>query len=136
MGFPGETESDFLETYKFLSELDISYLHVFTYSERANTPASTMDDAIPMKVRNSRSKMLRSLSEKKKRKFYEKHLGHTDLVLWENDLEEGNMLGFTGNYIKVAAKYDPIRINEIEEVKLKGINSFGKVEVEEKPVLV
>ncbi|MEM1405915.1 MAG: tRNA (N(6)-L-threonylcarbamoyladenosine(37)-C(2))-methylthiotransferase MtaB [Bacteroidota bacterium] len=129
VGFPGETEDDFLETYTFLNELNISYLHVFTYSERVNTPAADMPDPVPLKVRNERSKMLRSLSEKKRRRFYEENLNVEDYVLWEDDQEDGKMLGFTRNYIKVAAKYDPIRINEVEKVYLKQINENGKVEV-------
>ncbi|MEM6359338.1 MAG: tRNA (N(6)-L-threonylcarbamoyladenosine(37)-C(2))-methylthiotransferase MtaB [Bacteroidota bacterium] len=131
VGFPGETEDDFLETYTFLNELNISYLHVFTYSKRVNTPAADMLDPVPLKVRNERSKMLRSLSEKKRRRFYEENLNVEDYVLWEDDQEDGKMLGFTRNYIKVAAKYDPIRINEVEKVCLKQINENGKVEVEQ-----
>ena len=131
VGFPGETEDDFLETYTFLNELNISYLLVFTYSKRVNTPAADMLDPVPLKVRNERSKMLRSLSEKKRRRFYEENLNVEDYVLWEDDQEDGKMLGFTRNYIKVAAKYDPIRINEVEKVCLKLIYENGKVEVEQ-----
>ncbi|MEQ8416404.1 MAG: tRNA (N(6)-L-threonylcarbamoyladenosine(37)-C(2))-methylthiotransferase MtaB [Imperialibacter sp.] len=129
VGFPGETEEDFLETYQFLNELDISYLHVFTYSERANTDAIEMDGVVPMKDRNKRSKMLRSLSEKKRRKFYEENLGGQFTVLFEEDVEEGMMHGFTENYIRVAAKYDPILINETKKVELREINEKGHVEV-------
>lgn len=131
VGFPDETEDDFLETYHFLNELNISYLHVFTYSERANTRAAKMSNSVPLRVRNNRSKMLRSLSEKKRRQFYNEHLGSRQTVLWENDQEEGMMLGFTGNYIKVADNYDPLRINELEEVNLHEINSSGRVRVQE-----
>ncbi|MEM6522284.1 MAG: tRNA (N(6)-L-threonylcarbamoyladenosine(37)-C(2))-methylthiotransferase MtaB [Bacteroidota bacterium] len=131
VGFPGETEDDFLETYHFINELNISYLHVFTYSERANTQAVTMDNVVPLNVRHKRSKMLRSLSEKKRHQFYSENLGRHDIVLWENDQEEGMMLGFTSNYVKVAAKYDPLRINEIEEVSLREINSYGRIEVDQ-----
>jgi threonylcarbamoyladenosine tRNA methylthiotransferase MtaB len=129
VGFPGETEEDFLETYQFLNELDVSYLHVFTYSERANTPALDMDGVVPMKDRNKRSKMLRSLSEKKRRKFYEENLGGQFTVLFEEDIEEGMMHGFTENYIRVAAKYDPILINETKKVLLSDLNERGVVEV-------
>jgi threonylcarbamoyladenosine tRNA methylthiotransferase MtaB len=131
VGFPGETEEEFLETYRFLNELDISYLHVFTYSERANTPAAEMEHPVPMKVRNQRSKMLRILSDKKRRAFYESHLGAEATVLFEEDIEDGLMHGFTENYIRVAAKYDPLLINELKRVRLTTINSQGHVEVEE-----
>ena len=131
VGFPGETETDFLETYNFLNELDISYLHVFTYSERANTAAPEMEGTVPMKERQKRSKMLRILSEKKKRQFYESQLGTTRTVLFEDDVEDGMMHGFTENYVRVAAKYDPLLINELKTVQLKRINENGVVEVEE-----
>lgn len=129
VGFPGETDELFLETYNFLNELDISYLHVFTYSERANTRATEMDGVVPMKKRNERSKMLRILSEKKRRKFYEENLGKTLTVLFEEDIEDGKMHGFTENYIRVAAKYDPLLINELKQVTLNEINENGNVEV-------
>lgn len=131
VGFPGETHEDFLETYQFLNELDISYLHVFTYSERANTLAVEMDGVVPMKARNQRSKMLRSLSEKKRRKFYEENLGKQFTVLFEEDIEDGMMHGFTENYVRVTAKYDPVLINELKKVELREINERGVVEVNE-----
>lgn len=130
-GFPGETEEEFLTTYNFLNELDISYLHVFTYSERPNTKAVDMDGVVDLGERNRRSKMLRSLSEKKRRFFYEQHLGNKFNVLFEEDVEDGTMHGFTENYIRVAAKYDPLLINEIKEVELVTINREGHVEVQE-----
>jgi threonylcarbamoyladenosine tRNA methylthiotransferase MtaB len=129
VGFPGETDELFLETYNFLNELNISYLHVFTYSERANTRAAEMDGVVPMKKRNERSKMLRILSEKKRRKFYEENLGKSFTVLFEEDIEDGKMHGFTENYIRVAAKYDPMLINETKLVTLDHINESGNVEV-------
>jgi threonylcarbamoyladenosine tRNA methylthiotransferase MtaB len=131
VGFPGETDELFLETYNFLNELNISYLHVFTYSERANTRAVDMDGVVPMKKRNERSKMLRILSEKKRRKFYEENLGQTFTVLFEEDIEEGMMHGFTENYIRVAAKYDPMLINELKVVTLDAILADGNVGVRE-----
>ncbi|HSI78913.1 MAG TPA: tRNA (N(6)-L-threonylcarbamoyladenosine(37)-C(2))-methylthiotransferase MtaB [Lunatimonas sp.] len=131
VGFPGETDEHFLETYQFLNELPISYLHVFTYSERANTRAVEMDEVVPMKKRNERSKMLRILSEKKRRKFYEENLNESFEVLFEEDIEDGMMHGFTENYIRVTAKYDPLLINEIKTVTLKEINERGVVEVME-----
>lgn len=131
VGFPGETDELFLETYNFLNELNISYLHVFTYSERANTRAVEMEGVVPMKKRNERSKMLRILSEKKRRKFYEENLGQTFTVLFEEDIENGMMHGFTENYIRVAAKYDPMLINELKQVTLDEILGNGNVGVRE-----
>ncbi|SMG38813.1 threonylcarbamoyladenosine tRNA methylthiotransferase MtaB [Marivirga sericea] len=131
VGFPGETEDDFLDSYRFLQELPVSYLHVFTYSERANTDANDMDEVVPMKVRNERSKMLRSLSEKKKRAFYEENMGREEIVLFENDIHDGLMEGFTDNYVRVVAKYDPILINELKKVKLSNLTPEGLMEVSE-----
>ncbi len=129
VGFPGETDELFLETYNFLNELNISYLHVFTYSERANTRAVEMDGIVPVKKRNERSKMLRILSEKKRRLFYEENIGKTFTVLFEDDVENGKMHGFTENYIRVAAKYDPMLVNELKQVTLDQINEEGNMEV-------
>jgi len=111
--------------------LEISYLHVFTYSERENTLAATLPNAVPMRERNERSKMLHILSDKKRRAFYEKNLGKSSSVLFENDVEDGLMHGFTENYIRVAARYDPLLINELKAVTLMAINQKGHVEVEE-----
>ena len=129
VGFPGETEADFLDTYHFLNELPVSYLHVFTYSERANTPAADMDAVVPKKERSRRSRMLRILSEKKRRHFYEENLGLEGVVLFEEDVQDGMMQGFTENYVRVVAKYDPLLINELKRVKLSHINEDGLVEV-------
>jgi threonylcarbamoyladenosine tRNA methylthiotransferase MtaB len=131
VGFPGETNEDFLETYKFLNELNISYLHVFTYSERENTLAAEMPESVPGNIRADRSKMLHILSDKKRRRFYEENLNEEFNVLFENDIEDGMMHGFTENYIRVAAKYDPLLVNEIKKVKLTAISSKGTVNVEE-----
>jgi threonylcarbamoyladenosine tRNA methylthiotransferase MtaB len=131
VGFPGESNEDFLDTYKFLNGLDISYLHVFTYSEREHTPASEMDNAVPKSVRAERSKMLHILSDKKRRSFYEQNLGREALVLFENDLEDGMMHGFTENYVRVTARYDPLLVNEVRRVQLTSINDKGLVEVED-----
>lgn len=131
VGFPGETQEDFLETYRFINELDISYLHVFTYSERENTLAAEMPDPVPVHLRAERSKMLHILSDKKRRKFYEGNLGTEATVLFENDIEDGMMHGFTENYIRVTAKYDPVLVNEMMRVKLTAISDRGPVEVEE-----
>jgi threonylcarbamoyladenosine tRNA methylthiotransferase MtaB len=131
VGFPGETHDDFLETYRFLNELNISYLHVFTYSERANTLAATMNGSVSLKERAERSKMLHNLSDKKRRKFYEDHIGKKFTVLFENDIEKGMMHGFTQNYIRVAAKYDPMLINELKHVRLNQISDNGIMQVEE-----
>ncbi|MFY0601503.1 MAG: tRNA (N(6)-L-threonylcarbamoyladenosine(37)-C(2))-methylthiotransferase MtaB [Cyclobacteriaceae bacterium] len=130
-GFPGETEEEFLKTYEFLNELDVSYLHVFTYSERANTQAQDMDGAVPVAERQKRSSMLRTLSEKKKRHFYEQNIGRAYSVLFEDDIENGFMHGFTENYVRVKAKYDPILINELKTVNLTQVDADGLMLVEE-----
>lgn len=130
-GFPRETEEEFLKTYQFLNELDVSYLHVFTYSERANTQAIDMDGAVPLEERQKRSTMLRTLSEKKRRYFYDQNLGRTFNVLFEDDVENGYMHGFTENYVRIKAKYDPVLINELRAVVLKEIDTDGHVLVEE-----
>jgi threonylcarbamoyladenosine tRNA methylthiotransferase MtaB len=136
VGFPGETREDFLETYEFLNELNISYLHVFTYSERDNTLATSMPNAVPMSERHERSRMLHILSDKKRRAFYESSLGSECVVLFENDIENGMMHGFTENYIRVAAKYDPMLINELKKVRLTSISENGTVSVEEVDSLI
>jgi threonylcarbamoyladenosine tRNA methylthiotransferase MtaB len=135
VGFPDETEADFLETYNFLNELDVSYLHVFTYSERANTAATEMANPVPMGERNKRSKMLRTLSHKKKRFFYQKNIGKTFDVLFEDDVKDGLMEGFTENYVRVVAKYDPLLINEIKTVILTKLNDNGLAEVGEPEIM-
>jgi len=131
VGFPGETREDFLQTYEFLNGLDISYLHVFTYSERENTIASQMEGAVPGSARSDRSKMLHILSEKKRRAFYVSQLGNEMEVLFESDVKEGYMHGFSKNYVKVRAKYDPLLVNEIKTVRLLNISNEGEVDVEE-----
>jgi len=128
VGFPGETNDDFLQTYRFLNEHDISYLHVFTYSERSNTAAVKLEDTVPFKTRNERSKMLRILSEKKKRQFYERNLGKGETVLFENDVKDSLMFGFTENYIRVSTKYDPQLVNETRKVRLAKIGKYDCVE--------
>jgi threonylcarbamoyladenosine tRNA methylthiotransferase MtaB len=131
VGFPGETREDFLDTYNFLNGLDVSYLHVFTYSERENTPAAEMKGTVPGSARADRSKMLHILSDKKRRAFYETQLGKTDEVLFEGDIKDGFMHGFTRNYVKVKAKYDPVLVNEIKMVHLTEISPDGDVEITE-----
>lgn len=127
VGFPGETDEHFLETYHFLNELDISYLHVFTYSERDNTPAAEMEGVVPKKVRNKRSKMLRGLSVKKRRAFYESQLGTTHTVLFEGENKLGYIHGFTENYVKVKAPWNPELVNTLHEVTLTEIDTDGLV---------
>ena len=131
VGFPGETEEHFLETYNFLNELDISYLHVFTYSERDKTPAAEMDGVVPLKLRKKRSKMLRGLSAKKRRSFYESQLGNTGTVLFEGENKEGYIHGFTENYVKVKAPWDPSMVNTLQKIKLTKIDEDGMVRFEE-----
>jgi threonylcarbamoyladenosine tRNA methylthiotransferase MtaB len=131
-GFPGETDEDFLDTYNFINGLDVSYLHVFTYSERENTPASEMKNSVTGRIRHERTEQLRILSEKKKRFFYQQFIGQNSKVLFEEETDEnGQMMGFTENYLRVTAKFDPILVNEIKEVNLKSINEKGFVEIEE-----
>ncbi|HLZ16232.1 MAG TPA: MiaB/RimO family radical SAM methylthiotransferase, partial [Cyclobacteriaceae bacterium] len=138
VGFPGETHEDFLETYQFLNELEISYLHVFTYSERENTLAATMPGSVAGQARNERSRMLHILSDKKRGAFYTSNLGRELTVLFENDVEDGKMHGFTENYIRVSAKYDPILINELKKVRLASLSGKGHALVEDVdlPILV
>ena len=130
VGFPGETDEHFLETYSFLNELDISYLHVFTYSERDNTEAATLKDVVPMNVRNKRSKMLRGLSVKKRRAFYENQLGSRRTVLFESENKEGYIYGFTENYVKVKAPWNPELVNTLHDVELTKIDVDGLVRFE------
>jgi threonylcarbamoyladenosine tRNA methylthiotransferase MtaB len=131
VGFPGETREDFLDTYNFLNELPISYLHVFTYSERENTPAAEMDGSVPGSQRGDRSKMLHILSDKKRRAFYKTQLGNSYPVLFEADHKEGFMHGFTPNYVKVKVKYDPVLVNELKTIKLLDILPEGEVSIAE-----
>ena len=127
VGFPGETEEIFLETYNYLSELDISYLHVFTYSERPNTKAIEMEGVVPKEVRHKRSKMLRGLSVKKRRSFYESQIGSKRKVLFEGENKLGYIHGFTENYVKVKAPWNPELVNSIHPVELTEIDQDGLV---------
>lgn len=129
VGFPGETEELFMETYNFLNELPISYLHVFTYSERENTEAAEMDGTVPIPERKRRNKMLRILSEKKKMSFYQTQLGQTLPVLWEHENKDGKMYGFTENYVRVQKDFDSGSVNQIEFLKLEKITEDGAVSV-------
>ena len=137
VGFPGETDELFLETYNFLNDLDISYLHVFTYSERENTVAAEMEGVVPAKVRKKRSKMLRGLSAKKRRAFYESQLGKTKTVLFEGENKEGYIHGFTENYVKVKTPWNPGLVNTLHEIELQKIDEDGLVRFEfvNEPVL-
>jgi threonylcarbamoyladenosine tRNA methylthiotransferase MtaB len=127
VGFPGETEEDFLETYRFINELDISYLHVFTYSERANTPAAEMTGIVSLEERRRRNLMLRGLSEMKKRAFYEQHLGTSRDVLFEHHKNTALLTGFTDNYIKIELPYQTEKLNTIAPIFLDKINAEGDV---------
>jgi len=131
VGFPGETREDFIDTYNFLNELNVSYLHVFTFSERENTPAAEMKGTVPGSTGAERSKMLHILSDKKRRAFYESQLNKTDEVLFEGDIKDGFMHGFTRNYVKVKTKYDPVLVNELKTVYLTNISYDGDVEITE-----
>ena len=130
VGFPGETEEHFLTTYNLLSRLDISYLHVFRYSERDNTQAAGMNGTVPKNVRRKRSRMLRGLSVKKRRAFYESQLGTTRTVLFEGENKEGYIHGFTENYVKVKAPWDPELVNTLHKVELTEIDMDGLVRFE------
>ena len=125
VGFPGETDEEFMDTIDFLKDLDISYLHVFTYSERANTTAVKLGNPVPMAVRRERSKMLHILSDKKKRAFYEQNIGTERTVLFEHEEDEGVMYGFTENYVKVKLPYDAEMANAFRKVKLTEIDRDG-----------
>ena len=127
VGFPGETDELFLDTYNFLNELDISYLHVFTYSERDNTEAAEMENVVPKNIRSKRSKMLRSLSVKKRRAFYESQIGTTRTVLFESENKEGYIHGFTENYVKVKSPWNPEFVNTLHKIKLTKIDEEGLV---------
>ncbi|MHB1177816.1 MAG: tRNA (N(6)-L-threonylcarbamoyladenosine(37)-C(2))-methylthiotransferase MtaB [Daejeonella sp.] len=136
VGFPGETREDFLDTYRFLNDLDVSYLHVFNYSERENTPAAIMKRKVPGSERSDRSKMLHILSEKKRRAFYETQIGKEASVLFEADHKDGFMHGFSRNYVKVKTPYDPLLVNELKSVKFESISFDGDMEISEPAELV
>jgi len=136
VGFPGETEEDFMETYNFLNDLDISYLHVFTFSERNNTPAAQMENQVPMNIRRERNEKLRILSEKKKRYFYQQHIGTERITLFEKSKSPGLMTGFTDNYIKISLPLQeellnasmPVFLEEIDIKQLIVTATMSKVE--------
>lgn len=130
VGFPGETEELFLETYNFLNDLDISYLHVFTYSERPKTIAADMKDVVPKSIRTKRSKLLRGLSAKKRRAFYESQMGTSRTVLFEGENKQGYIHGFTENYVKVKTTWNPSLVNTLHQVDLKSIDTDGLVRFE------
>ena len=130
VGFPGETDELFLETYNFLNELDISYLHVFSYSKRDNTEAATMNNVVSKNARTKRSKMLRGLSVKKRRAFYESQIGTQRTVLFESENKEGYIHGFTENYIKVKTPWNPELVNTLHDIELTKIDDQGIVRLE------
>jgi len=126
-GTPGETEEEFMRTHEFLRSIPVDYLHVFTYSERANTTAVRMEDSVPMEARRERTKQLRILSNKLQRAFYQQHLGTTRTVLFEAEENEGRMLGFTDNYLRVSLPYDPVFVNRIIPVQLSRMDGDGHI---------
>ena len=130
VGFPGETDEIFLETYNFLNDLDISYLHVFSYSERPNTHAATLPDKVSKSIRSKRSKMLRGLSAKKRRAFYESQINTTHTVLFEGENKEGYIHGFTENYVKVKSPWNPGLVNTLQKINLTAIDTDGLVRIE------
>jgi threonylcarbamoyladenosine tRNA methylthiotransferase MtaB len=127
VGFPGETDAAFIDTYQFLTDLDISYLHVFSYSERPHTEAVLMEGVVPQAIRNKRSKMLRGLSVKKRRAFYESQLGNAVNVLFEHENKKGYITGFSENYVKVRAPWNPLLANTIQKAKLQSVDQEGFV---------
>ena len=130
VGFPGETDEHFLETYNFLNEMNISYLHVFTYSERDDTEAANMNGVVAANVRAKRSKMLRGLSVKKRRAFYESQIGTNRTILFESENKEGYIHGFTENYVKVKTPWNPELVNTLHEINLTRIDDDGSVRME------
>jgi threonylcarbamoyladenosine tRNA methylthiotransferase MtaB len=133
VGFPGETEADFLESYQFLQSLDVSYLHVFTYSERANTPAASMADPVPMEERKRRNQALRGLSEMKRRAFYSQFVGAKRPVLFEQHKDAAYLTGFTDNYIKVELPWSPELLNSLAPVQLLDFNAEGDLRAQLQP---
>lgn len=123
-GFPGETEEDFLDSYEFVKSLPLSYLHVFTYSRRPGTPAATMNDQVPEPIKHDRTNRLLELSETKKRVFYHEHEGEVRPVLWESEEQNGQMFGFTDNYIKVSTPFNPDWVNTIRDYEIKNCKSI------------
>ncbi|MGB3076189.1 MAG: radical SAM protein, partial [Chitinophagales bacterium] len=135
-GFPGETEEEFMKTYQFINELDVSYLHVFTYSERDHTEAASLDGKVPVQIRQERTKMLRILSEKKRQDFYQKQIGSTRNVLFENPSSPDYQEGFTDNYIKIKVKQNESLAGVLSTVHLKKLDGDwleGELEIELKP---
>jgi len=132
VGFPGETDESFNETLEFLKELNISYLHVFTYSKRDNTSAAKMDLQVPNQVKMKRSLILRSLSDKKKRSFYQSQIGTDRTVLYETENKKGYIYGYTENYLRVRSAWNPILANKLDFVKIKKIDSEGFIRVQAK----
>lgn len=128
VGFPGETDETFLETYNFLNALDVSYFHVFTYSERTNTKAANMEETVPLAVRKERNKRLRILSEKKRYAFYSAFHNTVRAVLWEAENHDGRMNGFTDNYIKVETNFEANLSNTITPFKLQTMETKSEVE--------
>jgi threonylcarbamoyladenosine tRNA methylthiotransferase MtaB len=123
VGYPGETEKEFMETYNFIIELPISYLHVFTYSERPDTKALTLTDSVDPAERKRRNKMLRILSDKKKNYFYNQMIGKSFDVLFESADDDGTIKGFSSNYIRVKNKIDKSLENKVCSVLVKGIDN-------------
>ncbi len=130
VGYPGETDEEFMKTYNFLNELPVSYLHVFTYSERDNTTALRMEGVVPKDVRKARSNMLRILSEKKKRAFYEANVSLEEKVVFEGSEDNGLMFGFTNNYVKVKTVFNPLMVNQSAKVKMTELDKDGTMKIE------
>ena len=134
VGFPGESDEFFIDTFNFLNDIDVSYLHVFSYSERDNTLASELPNVVPKSIRTERSKILRTLSYKKRRLFYESQIGKLKKVLFESENKKGYIYGFTDNYVKVRTPWNPDLVNTIKIVELKSIDDDGFVRVDLKVI--
>ena len=130
VGFPDETEKDFNDTFNFILNSPIDYLHVFIFSERSNTLANSMEKSVPLKIRNERGKVLRNLSIKKRRKFYENQIGKRGMVLFESENKKGYINGYTENYIKIRRPWDPNLSNKICNVKLTEVDQDGFMRVD------
>jgi len=130
VGFPGETEEDFEDAYQFIKDLDVTYLHVFSYSERPGTKALNMEGKVDEREKRRRSQMLHALSESKKLHFYRQQIGKSEDVLWESDNINGFMHGFTGNYVKARTPFAPALINQVTRVKIISVNEVDTCNVE------
>jgi threonylcarbamoyladenosine tRNA methylthiotransferase MtaB len=131
VGFPGETEALFQDTFAFLQGLPVDYLHVFTYSERENTTAIRLDGKVPLAERKKRNKRLRQASEFMRNRFYSTQVGRVRRVLWEGSESDGSMLGYTENYVRVRTPYDPLYSHCFQDIRLLRMDTeSGHMEID------